>query len=379
MKIGIDGRLWDETGVGRYTRNLVLNLQKIDKKNEYVLFVLDKDRQEILKSIRQAQDQNDKFKIIEADIRWHTINEQLKLSQIINKENLDIVHFPYPSIPIFYNRPFVITIHDLIPYHYPTGKASTLPLPIYSLKLLGYRFVINKAAQKAKKIITVSNATKKDIVDHLNVDSNKIVVIYEGVDDKISNFKSQISNKPQNTKYFLYIGNVYPHKNLDRLIQALNILISNYPNIFLIMVGKEDYFYERLKGKVKSMDLEKYVKFLGEVNDEELVNLYKNAIALVMPSLMEGFGLPALEAMANKCLVLASDIPSLKEVCADAAVYFDPYDPKDIAEKMEEVCFNDSNHFSEKIKMGLERTKKFSWQKMAQETLQVYEDSVGLR
>lgn len=170
MRIGIDCRLWNESGVGRYTRNLIKNLKDIDRENEYVLFVLLKDQKEILKqSMKQVQDrvQNDKFNIVISDIRWHTIEEQLRLTAILNKEGLDLVHFPYVSVPIFYNKPFVVTIHDLILHHFPTGEASILPLPLYYLKHLAYKYVIKHAAQKAEKIITVSKATKDEIIEHL--------------------------------------------------------------------------------------------------------------------------------------------------------------------------------------------------------------------
>lgn len=383
MRIGIDCRLWNESGVGRYIRNLVEYLAIIDRKNEYVLFVLSKD----FESIKYT-----KWSVVRADIRWHTLEEQIRFPKILNRENLDLMHFPYVSVPIFYNKPFVVTVHDLIPYHYPTGKASTLALPLYKLKLLGYKFVIAQAVKKAKKIITVSNATKKEVVNHIKVSEDKIVVAYEGVDNKITNPKLQISNKSSvkartsadkqntkykilNTKYFLYVGNAYPHKNLDRLLQALNILISQYPNISLVLVGKEDYFYKRLKEKVRNMGLEQSVNFLGEVSDEDLSSLYQNALALVIPSLMEGFGLPALEAMANRCLVLSSDIPGLKEVCGNAALYFDPYNLNDIVQKMKKI-YPDSD-YGVNIEKGVERTKMFSWQKMAKETLKVYEGSVN--
>jgi len=131
--------------------------------------------------------------------------------------------------------------------------------------------------------------------------------------------------------------------------------------------------YKRLKEKVKNIGLERSVLFYGEASDEELGVLYKNAQALVMPSVMEGFGLPALEAMANKCLVLASDIPSLRETCGDAAFYFDPYNVGDIASKMQSIHSNDSNHYSANLKKGIKRAKRFSWQKMARETLDLYE------
>jgi glycosyltransferase involved in cell wall biosynthesis len=368
MKIGIDCRLWSETGVGRYIRNLVLNLQKIDKKNEYCLFVLSKDKDEILKLV-----QNGRIKIIRADIRWHTLEEQLKFPSLLNKENLDLMHFPYFAVPVLYGRPFIITIHDLITDHYSTGHASTLPIPFYYLKKGAYKLVINMAAKKARKIIAVSNATKNDIVDRLKISPQKIVVTYEGVDDKISNLKLQIPNIFQNSKYFLYVGNAFPHKNLDRLIEAFKILDADMK---LVLVGKEDYFYKRLKNQIKEMDLSEKVIFLKNVDDKELSSLYRNAQALILPSLMEGFGLPALEAMANNCLVLASKIPALEEVCGDAAIYFDPRNIQDIAEKINMVHLSDANHYDDKREKGLKRAKLFSWSKMAKETLEVYESCV---
>jgi glycosyltransferase involved in cell wall biosynthesis len=375
MKIGIDCRLWDETGVGRYIRNLVLNLQGIDKKNDYALFILSRNRDEILKQV-----QNDKFQTVNTDIKWHTFEEQIKFPGILNKENLDLMHFPYYSIPIFYKRPFIITIHDLIVNHYSTGKASTLPGLIYRGKRLAYKFVLNQSVKNANKIIAVSNATKQEVIDHYKVDKDKIVVTYEGADGEISNFTrsislGQISNlKFKSQKYFLYVGNAYPHKNLNRLLEAF--MRANL-DIKLVLVGKEDVFYKRLKQKVQELNLTEKVIFLQNVTDEELFTLYKNALALVMPSLMEGFGLPALEAMASNCLVLASDIPSLKEVCSDAAIYFDPHSIDDIAKKMGDTYLNSKEFYNSKREKGLKRTKDFSWEKTARETLKIYENCVS--
>jgi glycosyltransferase involved in cell wall biosynthesis len=361
MKIGIDCRLWAETGVGRYIRNLILNLQKLDKNNEYVLFVLSKD-------FDQLKIQNPKFKIVKTNIKWHTFDEQVKFPQILNKENLDLMHFPYFSVPIIYRRPFVVTIHDLIVNHFPTGQASTLPFFIYYLKWVAYKFILAQTAKKASKIIAVSNATKNEIVDHLKTRSEKIQVVYEGVDPKIQNTKYKIFN----TKYFLCVGNAYPHKNLERLLKAFKSLNTDDK---LVLVGKEDYFYKRLKQTARQLEISEKVIFKQSVSDEELAGLYSNASAFIMPSLMEGFGLPALEAMANNCLVLASNIPALQEICGDAAIYFDPYNIDDMAKKMKGVCSGDNKI---KKEMGLKRAKLFSWEKMTKETLKIYESCVSL-
>ena len=357
MKIGIDVRLWNQTGVGRYIRNLVENLEVIDKKNSYVLFARREDNIKV---------KNSNFKIVYTQIKWHSILEQLKLSGLLYKEKLDLIHFPYYSVPVFYNKPFVVTLHDLIPLHFQTGKASTLPFPFYKFKFFAYRFVVYKAAKKAKKIIAPSNATREDIIKYLKVPSSKIDVIYEGVD---KNLRNRVTSAKENM--ILYVGNAYPHKNLETLLLA----IKNIPDMKLILVGKEDYFYKRLKAKVKKMELENQVYFHGFAKEKELSMLYKKAKALVIPSFIEGFGLPALEAMANNCLVIASDIPVLHEVCEDAAVYFDPNSSDDLSEKLKDL---DSKKFQDKISKGLVRVGQFSWEKTAQQTLKLYKQSLKI-
>lgn len=378
MKIGIDARLWNQTGVGRYIRNLIYNLQVIDKQNDYVLFVMDRDYDDVKFRISN-------FKIVQTDISWHSLEEQLKFPLLLNKYNLDLIHFPYISVPFFYNKPFVVTIHDLIPYHFSTGKASALPLPIYGLKLAAYKLIVSNAAKKAKKIVVPSNATKEEVVKHLNVPAGKIVVTYEGVDENLK-FKNPFgpsSGQGQKSKlqlkiknYFLYVGNAYPHKNLDRLLSAFNILISQYPNISLVLVGREDYFYKRLKERAKKLGVLGSVIFIGGADDQKLANLYKNALAFVTPSLMEGFGLPGLEAMSNGCLVLASDIPVHKEIYKDSAIYFDPLNAESIKNIMRDVYSNTLMYRSGKKDFGFKRAKEFSWKNTAEETLRVYNDSL---
>lgn len=370
-KIGIDARLWNETGVGRYIRNLVSELQKIDKVNEYVLFVLGKDIQEIQISIFNSQ-----FSIIQVDILWHGLKEQIEFPKIIEKENLDLMHFPYFSVPIRYKGKYVLTIHDLILHHFSTGKASTRSTVVYYLKHIGYKFVISLAARNAEKIITVSNSTKKEIEDHLDISPDKIAVTYEGVDKKISNIKNQISNIKD--PYFLYVGNAYPHKDLECLIQAFSNTKYKISNIKLILVGKDDYFYQRLEEKVKAMGLNDFVIFKHNISDEELSSYYSYAKALVIPSLMEGFGLPLLEAMSKKCLVVASDIPSFREVGEDIPLYFQPANVNDLASVLESIAKGRIADAKERKEKGLFQAKKFSWKKMAQQTLQVYQSCFGI-
>lgn len=380
MRIGIDARLWNETGVGRYIRNLVKYLQVLDKKNEYVLFVGDTFNKE-----GRWKMEDGKWKIVKVNIRWHSLEEQVKFPNILKKEKLDLVHFPYFSVPVFYNKPFVITIHDLILHSFSTGEASTLPLPLYKSKLLGYKFVISKAAKNARKIIVPTNAVKEEVIRKLKVPESKIVVTYEGIDDNLKSHAkadgplAQKFNPPASgsnkykiseKKFFLYVGNAYPHKNLKKLMEAFKKFKENesYKDIELLLVGRDDYFYKKIKEELLKENLNS-VKIIHNADDNLLSYLYRNAIALIIPSLMEGFGLTALEAMSNNCLVLASNIAALKEICAKTAIYFDPKDVNDIKLKMELVL---AGNFNDNAKFGFARSKEFSWEKMVRETINIY-------
>jgi len=375
MKIGIDARLWNQTGVGRYIRNLVVNLQIIDKKNTYVLFVRSEDY-----VIISSQISHPDWLIISVNIHWHSIQEQIFFLRILYQEKLDLMHFPYFSYPFFYKKKFVITIHDLIIHHFATGEASTLPDWMYKIKLFGYRILLSQAAKKAQKIITVSRATKQEIIDHLHADQSNIDVTYEGVDENLQGLKNEKISESfnRNILYFLYVGNAYPHKNLKTLVSAFYQFHKKKPEVSLILVGKEDFFYKRLRQKVRDLGLENAILFYNNVSDQELRHLYHHALALVIPSYMEGFGLPAVEAMANRCFVVASDIPSLKEICEDAAIYFPPHSVSDLAEILFEL-YTHKRKFAHKKEVGLRRSSMFSWKKMAEKTLHIYESCAGLR
>lgn len=365
MRIGIDCRLWNETGVGRYIRNLVIELQELDKENHYILF-FQKDEFETVPLAKNFQKRL-------ADIAWHSLDEQFSFKTIIEKEELDLMHFPYFAYPIGYRRKFIITIHDLIIDHFPTGKASTLPSPIYFLKRLGYKYILHQAIQNSKKIITVSGATKQEIIDHYQPIPEKIIVTYEGTDKNIS--PSSAEKIDIKLPFFFSVGNAYPHKNLERFVEAFELFSKENSQCYFIFVGKKDYFSTRLEEVVIQKRLMHKMFFYHEVTDGQLAYLFAHAIALVTPSLMEGFGLPAIEAMSNNCLALLSEIPAFLEVSGDAAVYFDPYDKEDIAKTLSLAYKKKIPDVAEKKYQGLIRAKGFSWKKMAKQTLEIYEQT----
>lgn len=364
MKIGVDARLWNQTGVGRYIKNICINLSEIDNKNDYVLFVRSIDRREIEKEIK-----NKNWKIITTDIKWHSIKEQINFPKIINKEKLDVMHFPYQlSIPIFYKKPFVITIHDLIRHHYITGRSSSNPYWLLGFKMVAYKSLLSAGARKAKKIIAVSNDTKNEIFDHLPVNKKNVEVIYEAADDFI--YKSDKKN--EFGKYFLFIGNVYQHKNTNNLIKAFK-KISETSNVKLVFVGREDYFLKNLKKDVKNQIEKNQIIFIEDAKDTDIASLYSSSVALIRPSFMEGFSLPPLEALKCGTIALVSDIPVHREILKDTAIYFNPKDFVDMEEKMLYVLSLDKAKRETLINDGRKLANKFSWEKTAEETLRVYE------
>ena len=368
MRIGIDTRLKQETGVGRYIRNLLHWLKRIDKKNEYIE--------------------------INPPIPWHSISEQIHLPRIISRYRVDLMHFPYFNVPLLYNKPFIVTIHDLIIDKYPTGRASTYPAPVYWIKRFGYHTVLRHAVSGARAIIVPSNATRHELVRlHPEVLPEKITVIYEGADQIDERTKERKNERTMiqfksllHTPYFLYVGNAYPHKNLERLVEAYSqlriIWRSKIPlrgtndelqEMKLIFVGKDDYFYRQLQQRVSTSPVADSIMFAGQVSDEELSWLYQHAVATVVPSLAEGFGLPAIEAMQNGGIIAISDVAAHREICGDAPVYFDPMKTDDIIRKMRAIIIMDGSERKRRIQQGLAQAKKYSWKKMAEQTVRIYE------
>src|SRR3989344_6792210 len=351
MKIVIDGRLINQTGVGRYMRNLISELGRQDKVNFYVLIVRSEDFQGVVLP-------NTRWMKRRVDVRWHTLDEQLHMPAVLASEKPDLVHIPYFNIPIFYFGPMIVTIHDLIIDHFDTGKASTLPYWKYLIRRIGYKLVMCIGLHRAKKIIAVSQSTKRELIEHYWLPEEKIVVTYEGVDERLDVRQERIVKEP----YFLYVGNAYPHKNVETLLEAF----QKVKNAKLVLVGKIDLFYERLQQRVSELGLNDSVIFFGGASDDELINLYDHAIALVCPSLMEGFGLPPLEALARGCPVICSDISVFREILGNSPAYFSPLDVEALQQLLKRV-----NGAGFHIKDN-SLSKKYSWMTMTRETLSIY-------
>lgn len=368
MNIGIDARLIDETGVGRYIRNLMSELSVLDTTNNYVVFLPPK-------SFADFSLPNSRWSKVKTTVHWHTVSEQFVMPRLFRSHRLDLVHIPYHNPPIFYGGRMILTIHDLTILHFATGKATTLPLPIYLLKRLGYWIELWVGLRRAAGVIAVSQSTKQEIMDHFHVPSEKITVTYEGVDARISDTQERRVKRIVPESYFLYVGNAYPHKNVETLLRAYALYVKrreHKPISKLVLVGGDDFFYRALKTRVHTLNLESFVVFFGPANDRELTSLYTHAVAFVFPSLMEGFGLPALEALSLGCPVIASDIRVFHEILGDHVQYVDPKNPDSIAAAL--ACVGDTgtnnNQAHGRARIDFDA---YSWMRMAQETLTLYE------
>lgn len=394
MNIGIDARMLGPHcgGLGRYTEQLIKHLIKIDSKNQYILF-LKKD------NFNFVPDSQNVIKVL-ADIHWYGIKEQTDFLKIINKQDIDLMHFPHWNVPLLYNKPFVVTIHDLLLLHYPTREASTLGFVWYAVKHAVYKKVLHHAVKKAKHIFVPSNFTKMDLCETLNVRQEKITVTYEApyinigdlrntyIENKNHQFSSTVigmqkeivRNTQQNifekyniTKpYVLYVGVAYPHKNLKGLLRTWKKVEHEIEDVQLVLVGKRNFFYEQLLSS-EEIRLCSRVIYTDFVGDAELSNLYKNARAYVFPSLYEGFGLPPLEAMAHGVPVVSSNRTCLPEILGEAVLYVDSENADQFAQQIILVLENEDLRFELRSK-AIEELKKYSWEKMAKETFAIYQN-----
>ena len=375
MRVAIDARFFGTgTGIGRYIEQLILNLEKIDQENEY--FILINKENEV-----KYQPQELNFKKVVVDIPWYGWEEQIKLPKVLKNLKVDLVHFPHFNVPFFYNQPFVVSIHDLILTKYPSQRATTLSPIQYFFKNFLYQIVIKHAINKAQIVITMANFTKDEIINKFpscvktsedgQVSSSKLKVIYEGV-TKLENNNVQIDLKKYGiTKDFiLYVGNAYPHKNLEFLIQTFQKFKKDCQ---LVLIGKKDYFYQRLEKFIQDLGLENRIILTNYVSDQELSSFYQQAQAYIFPSLCEGFGLPPLEAMQFSLPVLTSNTSCLPEILQDSVLYFYPKDQDDLLEKLDKII-NDQELREKLIINSQKLLLKYNWQTMAEETLKIYKN-----
>lgn len=373
MRIGIDARFFGplETGIGRYVERLVTHLSAIDDRNEYVLFLR-------RRGYDWWQPPNARWSKVLADHHWYGLAEQRHMPGIFRRAKLDLLHVPHFNVPMLTRGPFVVTIHDLILDEFPTERATTLEPILFAVKFRAYRLAVRHAVRDSRAIITVSEHSKSRLMERFKVASEKIAVTYESVDPLPEAVPFEIlAEHGVRRPYLLHVGNSYPHKNLERLVTAVELSSRRRNDFQLVLVGKADYFSERLHREIIKRNISN-VLFYGFAADQELSALYQHAQAYFFPSLSEGFGLPGLEAMQAGTPVYAAQASCLPEVFGNGAAYFDPYDPAAMARSIEQAL-HDTLQRQRLIAAGRERLTHYAWRRMAKQTLDVYLNAVKRR
>jgi len=357
MHIAIDARIVNSS-TGRYVERLLTYLQDIDTTNQYSILVPSKD-------LNYWKPKRNNFTVIAADFDNYSFAEQLGYKKFLKKLAPDLVHFCMPQQPLFYKGKKVTTFHDFTLVKTWNSDKNWL---IFHAKQLVGKFVFKSVAQENDHLIAISNFTKKELFDfNQGLSEDKVSVIYEAAD--VAN--GAVRKYPLEFKqYLLYVGQQSDYKNIKRLGDAHQKLLSVHPDLGLVLVGKknasalktEEYF---VKKKYKN------IVFTDFVEDDQLNWLYAHAAAYIFPSLMEGFGLPGLEAMGHGTPVVSSNATCLPEVYGDAAVYFDPKDVNDMMRTIEKVL-SDEKLQTKLANNGFKQIKKYSWKKMAEQTHEVY-------
>lgn len=364
MRVAIDARKLHDFGIGTYIRNLLRYLARLDRESEYVLLVSDAD-------LDVASSLGPNFRTVREPSPNYSIREQWHVPLVLRREHPDVFHAPHYVLPIGVGCRSVVTIHDCIHLMFPQYLPNRAAYAYAKASLWN-------ATRKADRILTVSDASKRDILRFFDVPPDKIEVVYNAIDERFWNRPdggdvARVRERYQLTSRFvLYVGNIKPHKNLVRLIEAFDVARRRgLSDVKLLIIGDEISKHPALRLAVHRLRLHKDVRFLGYVSDEKLAILYRLASLFAFPSLYEGFGLPALEAMASGTPVLTSNVSSLPEVAGDAAVLVDPYDVDAIADGLVRVL-SDASLAADLSRKGLLRARDFSWERSVARTRDIY-------
>ncbi len=360
-KIVIDAREYTTT-TGRYMFRLVQYLEKIDTArptgHDYVILLKPQD-------MGVYPLANPRFSKVACPHKEFTFDEQIGFLGQIRDLKPDLVHFGMVQQPIGYRGLSVTTMHDLTTIRFRNPAKNAV---VFALKQEVYKGVNKYVARKSARIITPTEFVKNDVVHYSDVSPDKITVTYESADRIVDD--PEVMKAVNGKKFIMYVGRPLPHKNLGRMIDAFALLKESHPDLSLVLVGKTDPLYEQHYDDVRQRGIPDVV-FTGFVSEGQLRWLYENCSAYVFPSLSEGFGLPAMEAMLHGAPVVSSNATCLPEVYGDAAHYFDPLDVRDIVRATGEVLDN-AKLRKALIKKGRAQAAKYSWQRMAEQTLAVY-------
>ncbi len=362
--IVIDARLFGlaHAGIGRYIHNLITHLSLLDHHTRYTL---------ITSPTTQLPSLSRNFSSVSTPAKHYSLKEQLLIPQLLHHLQPNLVHFPHFNVPISLRIPFIVTIHDLLWSEKIGFQATTLNPLVYALKYVGYRLTIQNTITNSQAILAPTKFVQQKIAGHFPHSAIKIHVTPEAADQiyftKPSRSKKILAQYHLTTPFIIYTGSLYPHKNINSVIDTLPRL----DHFTLAIASSRNVFLERTQKYVKAKRLSPHVKFLGFVPDPDLVKLYHHALALIQPSLSEGFGLTGLEAMAAGLPVICSDINVMREVYGQSAVYTDTTSPSALASVINALATNPQRRSSIAQKSRTQAAK-YSWKSLTQKTLSIY-------
>jgi glycosyltransferase involved in cell wall biosynthesis len=345
------------SSTGRYAFELATQLEQIDHKNTYTIVVLPNETDYYIPKAPN-------FKVVAAPYKHYTFSEQLMFTSFLRRLKPDLVHFYMPQQPLLYTRRAVTTVHDLNLLRITENDMGALELFIKKKIFAGLLWTV---AHRTSHIIAPTQFTKDDIVAWAHIPANKVTVTYEGV---YTIGKATPIAAYKDVPFLLHLGRGEPYKNNRRMIEAHQKLLRTKPELRLVIVGAIDDLRKADMAWVKKHGY-KQIDFLGWLTDEQAAWLGQHTLAYIAPSYLEGFGLPALEAMAQGAPVVSANTTCSPEVFGDAAIYFDPFDVDDMARAIQKVI-TEPDVRKTLTTAGESQVKKYSWQKMAEQTLAVY-------
>lgn len=360
MHIAIDARIIN-TSTGTYVERLLSYLQEIDTTNHYTILVPTKD-------LTFFTPTNPNFTVMAADFKNYSLDEQTKFKTFLDTLAPDLVHFCMPQQPVLYTGKHVTTFHDLTLLNTYNSDKNWL---VFHVKQLIGRFIFKRVAITSKHIIVPTQFVKKDLLAFSGIPESKITVTLEAAD--VFADKLQPYNHPFK-QFIMYIGQQSDYKNIKRLGDAHQKLLETHPDLGLILVGKKNASALKNETYFKQKGY-RNILFTDFIPNEQRDWLLKNCNAYLFPSLMEGFGLPGLEAMGYGAPVVSSNTTSLPEVYGDAAHYFNPQDTDDMARAINDVLTDEALR-NDLIAKGYAQLKKYSWKRMAEQTYAVYMDAL---
>lgn len=384
MHIVIDARFLRQAagGIGRYVRALLRELNTLKNDHHYTVLLTPEDQTDWLELVQRAGLAEPRWQSKIIDIANYSYAEQTTFPRLLRSLKPDLVHFTNFNHPLLWSSPFIVTIHDLTILNYPVGRRQKSVIA-----QLAFGATLKHAVRAAKKVITVSEVSKKDILTQIGGESEAISVTYEGVDDHYQpvNFPQRGRNQVLLTQkygirapYLLFVSQWRPHKGIDTLVKSYETLRSRQKRYQpqLVITGQPNPNFPEIPALIERSRFAPDIIRPGFIDEADLPRLYQGAEAFIFPSRYEGFGLTPLEAMASGTPVIASNTSCLPEILGEAAVLVDPDQPVAWADAIESLLGNRSL-WTKYRTAGLARARDFSWKKMAQETLDLYEAALA--